>query len=170
MAALFVSWVLVLVSGRRLTVVRVLTPERPVAGDALTLSFRVKNGSLLPGLQVRLPNAAGDLGAGDRAVDFESLGSRAERVATSGPWPARRGVHHLPALLAEAEDPLGLVRARRQLGEAIDVHRLPATDAPALVRAVDRRRPAPRDRQRPASRRSEATSSAASGRTTPASR
>ena len=119
-AALFVSWVLVLVSGRRLRVVRVLTPEQPVVGDPLLLSFRVKNGSLLPGLQVRLPHAVGDLGDRDRAVDFESLGPRAERVATSGPWPARRGVHRLPALLAEAEDPLGLVRVRRRLGDAIE--------------------------------------------------
>ncbi len=119
-AALFVSWLLVLVSGRRLRVVRVLTPEQPVVGDPLLLSFRAKNGSLLPGLQVRLPHAVGDLGDRDRAVDFESLGPRAERVATSGPWPARRGVHRLPALLAVAEDPLGLVRVRRQLGDAIE--------------------------------------------------
>ena len=119
-AALFVSWVLVVTSGRRLEVVRTLTPERPVAGDPLLLSFRVRNGSLLPGLQVRLPHAAGDLGDRDRAVDFESLAPRAERVATSGPRPARRGVHHLPALLAEAEDPLGLMRVRRRLGDAVE--------------------------------------------------
>jgi len=119
-AALFVSWVLVLGGGRKLSVVRTLTPEQPVAGDSLLVSFRLKSGSLLPGLQVRLPHAAGDLGERDGTVDFESLGPRAERVATSGPWPARRGVHRLPELLAVAEDPLGLVRVRRRLDGAAE--------------------------------------------------
>lgn len=120
MAALLVSWVLVRTAGRRLTVARTLTPERPTAGESLLLSFRAANHSLLPGLQVRLAGAAGDLGEPDRAVDFESLGPRAERVATAGPLPARRGVHRLPALLAEAEDPLGLVSTRRRLGDELE--------------------------------------------------
>ncbi|HJW75655.1 MAG TPA: DUF58 domain-containing protein [Thermoleophilia bacterium] len=120
-AALLVSLALVVLAGRRLTAVRSLSPERPVAGEPLQVSLRVRNGSLVPGLQVTLPHAAGDLDDADRPVDFASLGPRAERVATAGPWPARRGVHRLPALVAEAEDPLGLVRTRREVGGALEV-------------------------------------------------
>ena len=36
---------------------------------------------------------------------------------------ARRGagIHHLPRLVADAEDPLGLVRMRRQLGDPLEI-------------------------------------------------
>jgi uncharacterized protein (DUF58 family) len=116
LAALLVSYLLVLTGGRRLEAGRSLIPARPTAGDDLVLSFRVKNGSLLPGLQVTFGHAAGDLSASDEEVAFESLGPRSERVAGTWPQPARRGIHHLPALVADAEDPLGLIRTRRRLG------------------------------------------------------
>ena len=121
LAAVLVSWLLVLASGRKLRATRSLTPDQATAGDQLLLSFRVKNGSLSPGLQVTLPDAAGDLSVNRRQIEFESLGPRAERAFTVGPEAARRGVHHLPVLEARAEDPLGLVRTRRHLGEALDV-------------------------------------------------
>lgn len=127
-AATVVSWVMVSIIGRQLVVERSVKPAQPVAGDPLQVSFRVRNGSRLPGLQVTLTNATGQLGGGDQPVEVESLGSRAERTATSGPWPARRGVHHLAALTAVAEDPLGLVRTRRRLGGELDV-----TVSPRLV-------------------------------------
>jgi uncharacterized protein (DUF58 family) len=119
-AALFVSWLLVVVTGRKLTVTRTLTPERPVAGDSLLLSFRARNGSVLPGLQVSLRGADGGLGEPDRAVDLEGLRSHGVQEAAAGPWLARRGVHRLPPLLAEAEDPLGLVRMRRQFADLLE--------------------------------------------------
>jgi len=121
LAAVGVSWVLVLATGRHLQVVRTVTPRQPVAGDPLLLSFRVRNGSLLPGLQVTLVDATGELGSRDRLIEVESLRSRSERVATSGPWPARRGIYRLPAQIAVAEDPLGLVRIRRRLGDTLDL-------------------------------------------------
>jgi len=121
LAATLVSWLLVLATGRKLQVARSVKPERPTAGDPLVLSFRVESDSLLPGLQATLLHAAGDLSPRDRDIEVESLGSRTRRVVTSGPWPARRGVHHLPPLLAEAEDPLGLVRTRRRFSDTLDV-------------------------------------------------
>jgi uncharacterized protein (DUF58 family) len=57
-AAVGVCWVLVAVTVRRLEVVRTVSPEQPVAGDDLQLSFRVSNGSRLPGVQVTLAGAA----------------------------------------------------------------------------------------------------------------
>ena len=78
-----------------------------------------KNGSRVPGLQVTLlRRRPASWAATIGPIDVESLGSRAERVATSGPWPARRGIHHLPALVAVAEDPLGPRAQRAALGEA----------------------------------------------------
>jgi uncharacterized protein (DUF58 family) len=121
LAAVGLCWVLVVLSVRRLQVIRTVTPQQPAAGDPLTLSFRVKNGSRLPGLQVTLVDAGGTLGGPARSIDVESLGSRAERVAASQPWPARRGIHRLAAQTVVAEDPLGLVRARRDFGDALAV-------------------------------------------------
>ena len=121
LAALLVSWFLVQLTTRDLTVERTLAPDRPAAGDAIRLTLRAENGSRLPGLQVTVRGAAGDLSEEDGEVQIESLPSRAGRVATAGPWPALRGVHHLPPLQVDAEDPLGLVRARRTFGPAVDV-------------------------------------------------
>jgi uncharacterized protein (DUF58 family) len=120
-AAVGVCWALVLTTARRLQVERSATPAQPVAGDPLTLRFRVKNGSVFPGLQVTLVDATGDLGGPGRFIEVESLGPRSDRVATSGPWPARRGIHRLSPQIAVAEDPLGLVRARRRLGETLNL-------------------------------------------------
>ncbi len=148
LAALLVSWVLVRTAGRRLSITRTLSPERPTAREPLQLTFRAENHSLLPGLQVRLAGAAGDLGEPGRAVDFESLGPHGARVVTEGPLAATRGVHRLPALAAEAEDPLGLARTRRLLGDELEF-----TVYPRIHQL-----------------RSPVSSFAASARTTPASR
>ena len=121
LALVAVSWLLVAVASRRLTAARDVVPAHPVAGDDLAVQVRLANRSLLPGLQVTFPHAGGGLdGAGGR-VDFESLRPRGERAACTELRPARRGVHHLPAMTAEAEDALGLVRARRRLGEPMDL-------------------------------------------------
>jgi uncharacterized protein (DUF58 family) len=121
LAALLVSWVLVLAAARKLEATRTLTPAQPTAGDDLVLAVRVKNGSLLPGPQVSVHDTVGSLGTGDPAMEFESLAPRAERVLSGTAPPARRGVHSLPALRLEAEDPLGLAHARRRAGEAMAV-------------------------------------------------
>jgi uncharacterized protein (DUF58 family) len=116
-----VSWGLVAAGGRRLQVGRGVSPTSPVAGDPLLFSFRVKSGLSLPGLQVTLHDATGGLDGSDRPVEVESLGARSGRTVSSTPWPARRGVHRLPAPLAVAEDPLGLVRTRRRTGEELNL-------------------------------------------------
>jgi len=144
-----VAWAFVAATGRRLGLRRSVEPAQPVAGDPLQLTFRVQNGSLLPGLQVTLVDADGALGGGGGPLELDSLGSRSARVATSGPWPARRGVHHLTDQLALAEDPMGLVRTRRSLGGTLDVTvvprltRLPSCSllADATVRRGGGRRP-----------------------------
>jgi uncharacterized protein (DUF58 family) len=120
-AAVLVSWLLVSYTARQLAVTRLITPERPLAGDPLRVSFRVDVAPALPGLQVRLVSAAGDLGESDEELEFDGLGPRATQAAAAGPFTARRGVHRLPPLLAEMEDPLGLACLRRRLGEAQEV-------------------------------------------------
>ncbi|HZL65524.1 MAG TPA: DUF58 domain-containing protein [Thermoleophilia bacterium] len=115
LAAVLVAWLQVRAVGGRLRVTRSVTPPQPVAGDPLSVSFRVESASRVPGQQVTLLHAGGELGGRDEPIHVESLGSLAERMVTAGPWPARRGIYHLPALLAVAEDPLGLVQAQRRL-------------------------------------------------------
>ena len=147
-AMVCVSWGLVAAGGRRLQVGRGVTPTTPVAGDPLLFSFRVKSGLSLPGLQVTLYDATGGLHESDRPVEVESLGARSGRTVSSTPWPARRGVHRLPAPLAVAEDPLGLVRTRRRIGEELRSDRRATTPGALLLRPVprlghaSRRRPA----------------------------
>jgi uncharacterized protein (DUF58 family) len=114
-AALVVSWILVQLTAGKVSLRRMLVPPRATAGDALRLRFRVDNGSSLPGLQVTLPSAAGSLGE-DADVQVPSLPSLGHRIAVAGPWEASRGVHRLPSLRMDAEDPLGLVRITRTLG------------------------------------------------------
>ena len=121
LAAVLVSWLLVLTTGRRLSATRTLDPSQPTAGEPLTVWFRLRNDSQLPGLQVTLPNAAGDLSARAADVEFPSLGSLQERAIASEPLSAPRGIHHLPALWARAEDPLGLIRLRRRVAEPLDI-------------------------------------------------
>ena len=113
------AWVLVLAGSRRLQVDRRVAPERPVAGDPLTFSFRVRSGWRVPGLQITLANATGRLGGPSGPVVLEGLSVRGISNVSVGPWPARRGVHRLPAVAAVVEDPLGLVRARRLAGEPL---------------------------------------------------
>jgi uncharacterized protein (DUF58 family) len=115
LAVVLIAWLQVRALGGRLQVTRSFTPRQPVAGEPLLLSCRVESGSHVPGQQVTLLHAGGDLAGDDELLYVESLRSRAARVVTAGPWPARRGIHHLPALVAVAEDPLGLIRVRRRL-------------------------------------------------------
>jgi uncharacterized protein (DUF58 family) len=116
-AAVLVSWLLVSFSSRRLAVTRLITPAQPLAGDRLAVTFRLDQAPPLPGLQVVLRGVAGDLGAGDEELEFDALGLRRTRAA-AGPWTARRGVHRLPPMPADMDDPLGLAHTQRLLGEA----------------------------------------------------
>ena len=120
-ATAVVAWLLVLATSRRLLIVRTLHPSHPTAGDDLVVAFRAINGSQLPGLEVTLPDATAGIHAAASTIAFPSLGSYQERVAMSPPLPARRGVHVLPPPRVEAEDALGLWRARRRLGDSLDV-------------------------------------------------
>ena len=97
MAAVLVTWLQVRAIGGRLSVTRSVAPLQPVAGDPMSLSFRVESTSSVPGQQVTLLHAGGELSGRDEPIHVESLGSRGERVVTAGPWPARRGIYYLPA-------------------------------------------------------------------------
>ena len=123
-----VAWVVVLAGSRRLQVDRRIAPERPIAGDPLEVTFRVRTEWRLPGLQVTLTDATGRLGGTGGPVVLEGLGLRGDRTVTAGPWPARRGVHLLPAFAAVVEDPLGLIRSRRPAGAPLRVTVVPRLD------------------------------------------
>ena len=120
-ATLLAAWLLVLTTSRRLSIARTLHPRHPAAGDELVVSVRAANGSQLPGLEVTVPDAAGDLSAAVTAIAFPSLRAHEERVALTPPLPARRGVHVLAPPRIDAEDALGLWRARHRLGDPLEV-------------------------------------------------
>jgi len=121
LVAVAVSWVLVQVTARALVVSRALDPPQPLAGDTLRIRVDVANGSVLPGLQVTVHDVAGSLGDGAPPLDFVSMPSRGGLTAVAGPWLARRGVHRLPGLRVDAEDPLGLVGIALKPGTTLGV-------------------------------------------------
>jgi uncharacterized protein (DUF58 family) len=111
-ALVAVGWVRARAMERRLRVTRGLTPRQPVNGDPLRFSFTVVNGSPLSARRVTLLHACGPFDARDRPVPVDGLGASAHRLVAAGPWPAQRGVHHLPPFVVAVEDPLGVARAR----------------------------------------------------------
>ena len=110
-ALVAVGWVQARATERRLRVTRSLTPRQPVSGDPLRFSFTVENGSPLPAQRVTLLHGCGPFDARDRPVPVGGLGARKRRDVTSHPWPAQRGVHHLPPFVVAVEDTLGVARA-----------------------------------------------------------
>ena len=121
LAALVLSWLLVLATGRRLRVERTVDPERPMAGEEAEFTFSVKNASLVPGPQLTLRSALEGFSALDLELEGESLGPRRERVLRASAGEAERGVHLLPPIQLLAEDPLGLVRTARRVGDPLAV-------------------------------------------------
>ena len=106
LAVLAMSWLLVSLAARRLTATRTLTPAQPKAGDKVLYSFTLRNGSLVPGLQVTLLHPAGELGGGLVDVELETLGPRGRaagdgrplaRAARRAPPASARGRRRGPA-------------------------------------------------------------------------
>ena len=125
LAAVIVSWLLVVLTGRRIRVSRSLSAERPVDGDEPELGFLVKNASLLPGPQLTLRSPLGDMGAGKIELELESLGPRGEKRLSQNAGRVNRGVHVLPAVEALTEDPQGIATAVHKVGEPLVVTVLP---------------------------------------------
>ena len=118
-AMCLVAWVLVAAGSKRLTVARRASPEQPVAGDALSLSFTVTPGRRVPGLRITLCGGAGRLPGFSGSVEVEEREVRRQRPVDAGPAAAHRGVYRLPDFTAVVEDPLGLAAARRPAGEPL---------------------------------------------------
>jgi uncharacterized protein (DUF58 family) len=121
LAAVIVSWVLVLATGRRIRVTRSLTPERPVAGDEPEFSFVVKNASLLPGPQLTLRSALVGFSADNIELEVESLTPRREKALKTRTRRVNRGVHLLPPAEAVAEDPLGIAVVVHKVSDPLPV-------------------------------------------------
>jgi uncharacterized protein (DUF58 family) len=118
-------WLTVMVAGRRICVARSLDPDRPVAGDEPEIVTLVKNSSFLPSPHLTLGNQLVGLSAGVLDQEVESLAPRGRRCLRARLGPVNRGVYLLPAAEALAEDPLGLVRSVRRVGEPVAVTVLP---------------------------------------------
>jgi uncharacterized protein (DUF58 family) len=121
LAAVILSWVLVIATGRRIRVERTLTPNRPVAGDEPELVLLVKNRALLPGPQLTLRNRVAGLADDDLETEMGSLGPRAEKLLKDRLGKVNRGVHVLPPVESIAEDPLGVARASHRVSDPLSV-------------------------------------------------
>jgi len=121
LAAVIVSWLLVIATGRRIRVTRSLIPERPMAGDEPEFSLLVKNESLLPGPQLTLRSPLEGLSTGDLELEVESLAPRRQRTFKVHAGSVNRGVHVLPAVRARAEDPLGIAGSVHKVSAPLPV-------------------------------------------------
>ncbi|MFH0915618.1 MAG: DUF58 domain-containing protein [bacterium] len=119
LAAVIVSWLLVVATGRRIRVIRAVASGHPVAGDEPEFTFRVKNGSLLPGPQLTLRSPLVGLSAKNLELEVESLSPRGEKVLKAHAGRVNRGVHLLPSAQALAEDPLGITRAVHKVSDPL---------------------------------------------------
>jgi uncharacterized protein (DUF58 family) len=120
--ALFViSWLMVALTGHKVGVTRTITPERPVAGDEPEYSVWVTNTSVLPGPQLTLHTFTEGLAEVDLEAEISSMGPRGRRILRTRMNRVNRGVHRLPATEAVAEDPLGVAKAVRRVGDALTV-------------------------------------------------
>lgn len=125
LAAFIVAWLSVLLTGRRLQATRVLSPDRPVAGDEPELVVSLKNASLLPGPELTLRNSLGNMTSSDLEADVDALPPRGNKLLHSRIGRVNRGVHVLPRAEAVAEDHLGLAKARHSISEPLIVTVLP---------------------------------------------
>ncbi len=121
LAAVVISWLLVIATGRRIWVKRTLAPERPVAGDEPEITLSIKNRSLLPGPQLTLRNRVTTLAQEDLETEVGSLGPRGEETLRDRLGKVNRGVHVLPAIQSIAEDPLGVARAPHKVSDPLTV-------------------------------------------------
>jgi uncharacterized protein (DUF58 family) len=104
-AAVFVSWLLVIATGRRVRVTRVLVPDRPVAGDEPELRTLLRNSSwLLPGPELTLRSPLGSLGSEDPELEIASLAPLEQKMLRIPVGKVNRGVHHVPPAKMVAED------------------------------------------------------------------
>ncbi len=121
LAAVIISWLLVLATGRRIHVTRKVTPERPAAGDEPEISLSVENASFFPGPHLTLRNQLMGLSAGDLELEVESLAPRGNKTVRTRVGRVNRGVHVLPAVQAVAEDPLGIASAVHRVSAPLPV-------------------------------------------------
>jgi uncharacterized protein (DUF58 family) len=121
LAAVIVSWLLVIATGRRVSVERGIAPERPLAGDEPDLSLLVKNDSFLPGPQLTLRNRVAGLADEDVEIEVASLAPRTHKALKTHFGRVNRGVYVLPATESVAEDPLGIARAFHRVSDPLPV-------------------------------------------------
>lgn len=120
-AAVVIAWILLVATGQRVVVTRLLQPERPVAGDKPLLRLMVRNRSWLPGPELTLHILLAGLGPEDIETEVGSLAPRAQQLITIRLDRVLRGLHRLPAIKATAEDPLGLATATRRVSNSMVV-------------------------------------------------
>ncbi|NLO28766.1 MAG: DUF58 domain-containing protein [Actinobacteria bacterium] len=125
LVAVVLSWLLVILTGRRIRVSRSLSVERPVAGDEPGFVLLVENASLLPGPRLALRSSLEDMSAGRIEAELESLAPRGSKTLTRQTGRVNRGVHALPAVEAQVEDPLGVATAVHKVGAPLVVTVLP---------------------------------------------
>jgi uncharacterized protein (DUF58 family) len=121
LAAVVLSWLSVVATGRRMRATRTLTPERPVAGDEPEFAFCLKNESYLPGPELTLRSRLVGMCSSDLELEVESLAPREERVLKTHAGRVNRGVHVLPPAEALAEDHLGIVKAVHKISDPLVV-------------------------------------------------
>lgn len=120
-AAVLVSWLTMIGTGRRIRLKRDLTPDRPVAGDEPELRTLIRNSSWLPGPDLTLRSPLGGLGSEEPEAQIDSLAPREQKMLKLPVGRVVRGVHNVPPARLMAEDPLGLATVVRRASDPLRV-------------------------------------------------
>lgn len=119
------SGLMVLLTGRRLSVNRTVYPAAPVAGDEASLTLGLQNSSFLPTAAVRVTEPLGRVTGEELALDLSPLGPKASRTIRERVPGLRRGAYSLPASRLTIVDPLGLFVGNRRVGDELELMVLP---------------------------------------------
>ncbi|MCX8033567.1 MAG: DUF58 domain-containing protein [Thermoleophilia bacterium] len=125
LGVLVCCWLLVAVSGRKISVLRSLSSDRLVDGDEPELHLAVRNDSFLPAPTLTLHCSSTDFASAEVDIEVDNLPPRSSKDLKVSVGRVNRGVHTLPPVSAEFEDPLGVARTARRVSEVLTVTVLP---------------------------------------------
>ena len=109
--------ILVAVTGVGLSVSRTIVPSPPSARQPVSMTVTVHNRTIAPTAPARLVMDLREAAGANLRVELGALPPRGDVTKSTTIPGLRRGVYALPAPRLETEDPLGIARRKRAVGE-----------------------------------------------------
>lgn len=124
-ALVLLAQILVTVTGAGLEASRDIVPSTPSATQPVSMTATVHNRTIAPTSPARILMDLREAAGANLRVELSALPPRGSVTKTTEIPGLRRGVYDLPAPRMETEDPLGIARRRRPVGEETPITVLP---------------------------------------------